>query len=319
MQPITGSCDFLDKALITGSCGFLGKALTQSFTREGKRTSGIDYQGGVERLRDLSVHFFDLSPWLSVASCVYHLAGTAAPAAHEGEDGRAVRARDFQATRRVLEGCQRSKIPVLVMSSSWVYGANIPKRTLAKECHPDALDPTTSYGLTKKAIEQLCLEMAGEGLTVGVARLFNVYGPGQEKAVTYHSTFILDTIKHMVAHPFDDRIVKNPKVSRDFIYIDDAIAGLRSIGEHLCKQKSGFYCYNVGTGVAFNLLDATLSIATAADYTGRIIPESHSDRGNLCASTAKLESLGWKWRVPFQEGIARTVKHMRTLHMAEGE
>jgi UDP-glucose 4-epimerase len=200
----------MNKVLVTGSSGFIGTHLVRALRERGDHvlewdckhtdTTGPSYNPAYD-LHLLGPPMMDHLSWTTRAvDQVYHLAGNAHPGAYDISPS--LMAREWIMAGAVIDACKYSGRPLVVASSAYAMGAN------------------TNYGRTKKGIEQMC-ELAGQqGSPVSVARIFNIYGPGQEKAITYTSTVVLNLYRSFKKGEWS---LKNPLASRDFVYIDDAI------------------------------------------------------------------------------------------------
>lgn len=82
------------------------------------------------------------------------------------------------------------------------------------------LHPTSVYGFTKQAQEQLCMIVGQSiGLPVVAYRFQNVYGPGQSLKNPY--TGILSIFSTRIKNGNDINIFEDGLETRDFVYIDD--------------------------------------------------------------------------------------------------
>ncbi len=137
---------------------------------------------------------------------------------------------------------------VLCVSSADVYGmreeAELP---LSEQLQPR---PVTPYGASKVAMEVLCGQYGrGRGLRIGVARLFNLIGPGQS------SQFALPSFARRIAaaegagEPEVDLALGNVAALRDFV---DVREGARALVDLSLQELDGTYnlCSGRGTTIA---------------------------------------------------------------------
>jgi nucleoside-diphosphate-sugar epimerase len=226
-------------AVITGSAGFIGRHLARKLEAEGEEVIGIDRaQGGQFDLNAFDI-VESLEQLVSESDGVYHLAGTADPRAHANPE---VMAADLEATIRLLQVCDQQHKPLVVASSAY------------------ALTRNTHYGITKYAIERIAGLHPGH---VSVARLFNVYGPGQERAITYNSSVVTNLGRNILA----GRYTVYSQQARDFVYIDDVVDTLIEIMELTRRHITG--TYEIGSGTLTTILELGQAIA---DCLGRTEP-----------------------------------------------
>ena len=103
-----------------------------------------------------------------------------------------------------------------------------------------AIGPTDIYGLTKLWTEQLAeLFHRKTGKPVGVARLFNVFGPGET------NPHLIPTIVLQLQRGSELRL-GNLRTKRDYVYVEDVARGLISLARDRLAGKS--VTCNLGTG-----------------------------------------------------------------------
>jgi UDP-glucose 4-epimerase len=184
------------KALITGGAGFIGSHLAELLLDEGWEVWALDdlstgsnenVSALVERPEFHLVVESVLSPSVVselVHKCdvVYHLAAVVGVRLIVEQPGHTLLT-NIQGTENVLEYCTSFGKPVLVASSSEVYGDH-PEDELLREDASRIYGPTTArrwaYADTKAIDEFLALAWHEErGLHSVIARLFNTVGPRQ--------------------------------------------------------------------------------------------------------------------------------------------
>lgn len=106
--------------------------------------------------------------------------------------------------------------------------------------------PTSIYGLTKQAQEQMVL-IAGKSLNIpSIAfRYQNVYGPGQSLSNPY--TGILSIFSTQLKNNNPINIFEDGKESRDFVFIDDVANGTIA---GMLSSEGDYKTMNIGSGVA---------------------------------------------------------------------
>jgi dTDP-L-rhamnose 4-epimerase len=165
------------------------------------------------------------------------------------------------------------------------------------------LTPTSVYGITKQAQEQLIVNI-GEALkipTVGL-RYQNVYGPGQSLKNPY--TGILSIFSTRIKNNKPVNIFEDGKESRDFVYIDDVInATLLAIE----KDEANNQVFNVGTGRAISVIELVELLYKEYHETPNYSISANFRIGDIAHNYADLEKintlLSFKPTVPFEEGI----------------
>lgn len=169
------------------------------------------------------------------------------------------------------------------------------------------LHPTSVYGFTKQAQEQLCRLVGGSvGLPVVAYRFQNVYGPGQSLKNPY--TGILSIFSTRIKNQGDLNIFEDGLESRDFVYIDDVTDAI-ILGIELDSANN--QTFNVGSGEKTDVL--TVANTLKAKYNAKINIEVTGNyrlgdiRHNVADLTLIKAQLGFEPKVNFKEGISRFV------------
>lgn len=111
------------------------------------------------------------------------------------------------------------------------------------------IHPSSVYGITKHAQEQLCM-VAGQSLGISTValRYQNVYGPGQSLSNPY--TGILSIFSTIINNGNCINIFEDGNESRDFIHVSDVVdATILSLE----NEEANNQVFNVGTGISTNV------------------------------------------------------------------
>jgi UDP-glucose 4-epimerase len=183
------------RAVVTGGAGFIGSHLCDRLVADGCDVVAVDdlssgtrdnLQGALDsgRCRLVTADVADLELMDRLAAdtdVVFHLAATVG-VRRAVEEPRLVIENNIQGTDSVLRGCARYGTPVIVASSSEVYGRNAdaPLREDADRILGPPQVQRWSYSASKGIDEMLAFAFHAEyGLPVTVARFFNTTGPRQ--------------------------------------------------------------------------------------------------------------------------------------------
>jgi UDP-glucose 4-epimerase len=301
------------KAVVTGANGFMGRALVRALLAQGQYVTATT--AGATRASEhprLSWGHFDLGQpdqgWKDIlcgADVVYHLAWSTVPSEASRapvEDARVNIVGSLSLIAAIQEARPAARV-VFASSGGTVYG---PLSTIpATEDHP--LRPISAYGVSKLAVESY-LEVARteSGLSSVSLRIGNLFGPGQSRdrmfgAVTQFASRALS------GQPI--RIFGDGSVTRDYVFVDDVVSALIAAAS---SRHTG--PFNIGTGVGHSLNDIAKTVAVEAGHelaiermSGRTfdVPVSVLDPSRASAA------FGWRARVPFDEGIRKTLHAMR--------
>lgn len=101
--------------------------------------------------------------------------------------------------------------------------------------------------------------------------------------------------------------------TREFLYVDDAAEGIIAATERYDDPDP----VNLGSGMEISIRDLAGKIAELTGFEGRITWDTSKPNGQprRCLDTSRArERFGWSARVPFDEGLKRTVEwYLSTL------
>jgi dTDP-L-rhamnose 4-epimerase len=167
------------------------------------------------------------------------------------------------------------------------------------------IHPSSVYGITKQNQEQLIMTVCP---TIGIApvafRYQNVYGPGQSLSNPY--TGILSIFSTQIRNHNGIQIFEDGKETRDFVFIDDVVnATILGIE----KEKANGEIFNVGTGVAIDVLTVANSLIKAYNIDVPVTVTGRFRLGDIRHNYADLSKigklLGFTPQVFFEEGISK--------------
>lgn len=243
--------------LVTGGYGFIGKFLCSNLSKLGHEIISIGHGSwskrdtltyGVKNWMDGDVSFENLKSFLNKKKpkIIFHLAGGATVSIGE-KNPKQDFFKNVHSTSELLEWIRLEsfELKLIVASSASVYGEG--KNGIISENF--TVNPCSVYGKNKNKMELLCkLYKEKYGLNCIIVRLFSVYGPQLKKQLLWE---------------FCNRLASNEnplildgtgKEVRDWVYIDDVVKILSSIG--LDKDRVGENnVINIGTGLGYNIQD----------------------------------------------------------------
>ena len=270
--------------VVTGAAGFIGRHLVAALAARGERVVGIDRRPGVPPAADLGVTADlaagrpdDVEDLLLGADAVFHLA--AFPGVREkGEDAaRRRRLDNVETARRVLESVPL-QVPVIVTSSSSVYGGS----TGAPCAETDTPRPRGGYANSKLDVERLCAKRVSRGGLVAVARPFTVAGEGQRPDMAIARW--LAAARAGAPLP----VYGSPDRTRDITDVRDVVEGLLRMRDRGVRST-----VNLGTGVGHRLADICAAVAAVAGVplTTVVTPAGDEEPPATLADTQRCKSL----------------------------
>lgn len=324
------------RCFVTGGCGFIGSHLVKSLVHNGWKVTVVDDLSGgkIENLAE-KVKFRAVPPalveqFLSTTSLeqnevllitgdmvdpavVYHLQNysythvfhlAANPRVEFSVQYPATSTEtNVQKTVELMSACKSIGLKRFIFaSSSAVYGE--AKTLPTPEDEPK--NPRSPYGLHKLVAEQF-MQMFSDlyGMDFVALRFGNVYGPGSDGASPY-STAIgawCDKLKNQQPLRSDG----DGEQSRDMIYVEDVVEGLRLCAER--EQNFGFLAMNLGTctSVTNNQILQKLQ-DLIGNFAVQQAPVRPGDVRHTLLDIYKIANeTGWKANTTLEEGLRRTL------------
>jgi len=316
--------------LVTGGTGFIGSNLHAALGAEGKEVVIVDWLGqDGHKWRNLRHHppsqiiqpedLFTFLEHDMRISAVVHLGAISETTA---TDGDLVWKTNVELSQKLWTWCTERRVRFIYASSAATYGSGAQgfSDDMSLE-HLRTLKPLNLYGWSKHAFdlwvaEQLAQHARTPAHWAGV-KFFNVYGPNE-----YHKGKMISVVK--VKH--DEVIAGGPArlfksdqpgladgaQARDFIHIDDVVAGLRFL--LTADDISGLY--NLGTGIARSYRDLAVAVCAANEVAPRIeyIDMPAALRGQYQSFTQapinRLRQAGFNHTfLTLEEGIVNYIRH----------
>lgn len=305
--------------LVTGGAGFIGSnfvryALDAHADWEVTTLDKLTYAGRLENLRDVEQHprhrFVrgDVADARVAAPLVVEADLAIHFAAETHVDRSIMAAGDFITTDVfgtfvLLEAARHApRLRRFVqISTDEVYGSV----EAGSSRETDELCPRNPYAASKAGADRLAYSFwATYGVPVIVTRASNNYGPNQfpEKIIPL---FITNAIDNIPVPLYGDGLNV-----RDWLHVSDHCRAL----DLLIEQGTSGDTYNIGGGNEVRNIDLTHQILGLLDQPASLIkpvPDRPGHDRRYALDTTKLRHLGWRPSIPFDEGLAATVRWYR--------
>ena len=276
----------MKKIIITGGAGFIGSSLVQALLEKDVENLLIidDLSTGSESnissfLNDERIEFINskiedienLDSLFSSYDFCYHLAaGVGVQYIMDNLSDSLLT--NILATHKVFEACQATNIPVLLTSTSEVYG--VAEDDIWTEETKSLIGPTTklrwSYAASKMIDEFIALSLYEEGkISPIIVRLFNIIGPNQlSKYGMVVPKFIEAAIKDE-----DILIHGDGSQSRSFTWVEDVVNYLIKLAE----IKAYGEIFNIGQTEEITIKNLAELVILKTNSNSKIIYKSHED------------------------------------------
>jgi UDP-glucuronate 4-epimerase len=311
------------RILVTGAAGFIGSHLAERLAALNHTVIGLDCltdfyprplkAANVAVLRHVDVPVLpldlaidDLVPVLQDIDVIYHLAAqpgilATAPFASYLRD-------NLTATHRLLEAAQQhSRLRGFInIATSSIYGTDA---TGSEDVVPQ---PTSYYGVTKLAAEQLVLAAQRDrGFPACSFRLFSVYGPRERPDKLYPR--LIQAILTDQTFPL---YAGSEQHVRSYTYVGDIIDGLVRPLDVLDRCQGEIF--NLGTETTITTREGIQIVEAIVGRSARFerYPSRPGDQSRTQANIAKARRLlDYQPTTTPQEGLHQTIAWYRNrLH-----
>jgi dTDP-glucose 4,6-dehydratase len=307
----------MSRVVVAGGAGFLGSHLCDRLVERGDTvvciddlstgsTENVAHLAGSDRFRlivsDVSEKV-ELGDDAKVDS-VCHLASPASPPAYLARplDTLAV---GSEGTRRLLELARAHEARFLLASTSEVYGdPEVHPQVESYRGNVDPTGPRSVYDEAKRFAETLTMAVhRTQGVDVGIARIFNTYGPrlapGDGRVV---SNFVVQALRGEPLTVYGDGTQ-----TRSLCFVDDEIGGLLAL---LDSSLTG--PVNIGNPDERSMLELARVVLEMTGSQSEIVfgPLPTDDPTRRCPDiTLARRELGWSPRIELRDGLERTIDY----------
>lgn len=311
------------KILVTGAAGAIGSHVAERLCRERHQVTAIDcftdyYARPIKDLNadavkkagadfhNIDLASDDLSSAVNNAEVIFHLA--AQPGLSATTPFEKYLRNNTVATERLLSAAEKSPSlkGFINFGTSSIYGAyaNGDEKTEPK--------PTSNYGVTKLAAEQIVLARHRDhGFPALSLRIFSVYGERERPEKLYHK------LTKAILEDTEFPLYENAReMVRSYTYVGDILDGCMLVLNKL--DSSIGEIFNIGnnathtTGEGIDLIQRILG--KKARF--KIMPPRSGDQQETSADITKAKRLlGYQPKVPLAEGLEREVKwYIENIH-----
>ncbi len=311
-EPIDLRCFEGSTVLVLGAAGFIGSHLTDRLISLGADVVGIDnlstsdgsnlaHLSGHANFAFIEADIIDGIAYTGDADFVAHLASPASPSDYLREPLLTLRAGSI-GTDNALGFAEHQKARFLLTSSSEVYGD--------PEVHPQTEDywgrvnpigPRSVYDEAKRYAEAITMAYHRcSGLDVGIARIFNTYGP----RMRLEDGRVIPNFFAAALRGDPLPVYGDGSQTRSLCFVSDMVEGL------VLLLASGYTGpFNLGNTHEVTMLELAEAVQDAVgDRTGvehQDLPTDDPTRRQPDTTLAR-KALGWAPTIDLSEGLAMT-------------
>ena len=270
------------KILVTGGRGFLGSYLVPALKNHFKLVKNYDRD---VRSIDTFSEKFDV---------VCHLASVTKPKSLKQKEELLDTA--YQGTLAVSKYCKKQNAWCIFASSASVYKPTLKNQKILEN---GIIQPADENGLGKY-ISELILKYYHEsfGISVTILRIFNLYGPGQNKSFL---------VPYVLRQFFKNRPIhlKSPHLIRDFIHVYDVVNAIIKIIN--TNHQNGLHIFNLGSGTGYSVsevLEHTKKMRMKSVKVSNSKKTVLTKKISVVADISKIQRIiHWKPQVSLPHGL----------------
>jgi len=270
------------RALVTGAAGFIGDHLMRALSA----SSDVQHAVGADLRNGWPVDVLNYGQVFRALvderiDTVFHLAAQFDEAVSWQRPAFDAEV-NLVGTARVMEACQAAGVRRLVFASTVMASRPEPAPG------PSAL--RSPYAISKGAAADLLWTLRDNPVSVGIAVLGNVFGPGGDNVVT---TFVRRAQEGLA-------LTLNGNPSRRFVYVDDVVAALMRLGQ-MHESAWGF----VDNPESTTMLELASMVCDVAGSHAAVYVNPGPEDVPAYDEAWSVSRFGWTPTVSLRTGIER--------------
>jgi len=281
------------KILVTGGRGYVGTRLADALKKKGHSVKTLGIEKDSDFVADIT-DFGKISKAVKGFDAIIHLAALIGVKESREQPTRYFMTNSI-GTLNMLEAARMNGIKKMVFASSLtVYGE--PEHLPVDENHP--LKPLSPYGYSKVVAEDFCRAYSElYGMTIVIARLANLYGPGQSGDL-FMPTVLSQLKKEKIT-------IRSLDFKLDYMYIDDVVSALTACLEY---GKSDVFNFSAGRSVSGKeIIDALSKIVGRTLVVETTNPKKEKEITLDIRKAKKI--LDWEPKIGIEEGLRKSIGH----------
>jgi dTDP-glucose 4,6-dehydratase len=300
------------RVVITGGAGFLGSHLTRRFLTDGYEVIVLDslLTGAASNIEDLLGYGaklipIDITEYIHVpgpVDLVLHFASPASPLDYLKFPIQTLKVGAL-GTHHALGLAKDKRARFVLASTSEVYGdPQVHPQPESYWGHVNPVGPRGVYDEAKRFAEAMVMAYhRSHGVSVGIARIFNTYGPRMR--LDDGRAFAAFASQALAGRPVT--VHGDGTQTRSLCYVDDLVEGITRLAHADVPGP-----INLGNPEEVSILELAQLVIKAAGSSSEVVfaprPTDDPEVRRPDITTAR-KVLGWEPKVSLAEGIERTL------------
>jgi GDP-L-fucose synthase len=297
------------KILLTGGDGFLGKFVQKELLENGVREKDIRIPHHVDN--DLRV-WGNCEEAVAGVDLVIHLAASVGGIGYNQRNPGILFYDNMIMGAQLMEAARRYDVEKFIqIGTVCAYPKFTPvpfKEDALWDGYPE--ETNAPYGVAKKALlVQAQAYREQYGLNAIYLLPVNLYGPGDN--FDLEDSHVIPALIRKCVDAADSgseeiTVWGTGTPTREFLYVEDCSMGIVQAARRYDEPDP----VNLGSGEEISIKDLVTLIARVSGFEGKINWDSSRPDGQprRCLDTERAEKFGFTSRIPFEEGLARTVQ-----------